>query len=282
MRPNFRQLANEQRWNLVYWGRRLRHRDALPALPAKDAALVARLKRDGAVITSLAELAIPGSAAMLAAGDELHQAIIGRIPADKGGFTIHATAGEIGQHPELIRWGLNERLLAIVENYSGLPAIYRGLTVRRDVAGGDMAETRLLHRDNEDSRILKIIIYLSDVDERGGPFEFIPRDLTPASWRLSFDGSRAADAEMERLVPRDRWVPCTGKRGTAIIADTCSIYHRGRVAESADRQTLFFCYNSALPMSPHYCGPLFDPGALVAACPDLSAAQRAAISPPYE
>jgi hypothetical protein len=275
---DLRQLANEQRWNLLYWNRRRRHHSALPRLPEGDAAIVRRIARDGAAIVSLDALGVPETAAMLAAGDALHRAIAGR-PPKKGGFGIQATPAEIGGAPDLVRWGLDERLLAIAESYIGLPVTYRGLTLRRDIVGGEKVETRLMHRDNEDNRILKIIVYLNDVDARGGPFEFIPRRKTPLPWRIPHEGSRTGDAEMARLVPPDEWVCCTGRRGTAILVDTCRVYHRGRIAETEDRLTLFFCYNSAVPMSPQWCGPLFDHAAFAASHPDLSAAQRAALKP---
>jgi hypothetical protein len=281
MIQNLRQFANEQRWNAIYWDRRRRHRPALPTLTPRDAALVGGLERDGGIVTSLDALGVPGTEAMLAEGDALHRAIAARPPSGKGGFGITAEADEIARHPALLGWGLDERLLAIAENYIGLPVVYRGLTLRRDTAGGAKVETRLLHRDNEDNRILKIIVYLNDVDARGGPFEFISRRLTPASWRLPHEGSRTADDAMARLVPPEQWTCCTGKRGTAVFTDTCRVYHRGRVAETEDRLTLFFCYNSASPMSPQWCAPLFDVAGYLAGNPTLTAAQRAAITPPY-
>ncbi|MBV9522971.1 MAG: 2OG-Fe(II) oxygenase, partial [Alphaproteobacteria bacterium] len=166
--PDLRHLANEQCWNLVYWARRRGYRAALPPIAGRDAALTRRLKREGAVVSSLAELAIPQTARMLAAADALQRDIADRKPS-KGGFGVQAMAAEVDRYPELIGWGLDERLLAIAENYIGLKVAYRGLTVRRDLAGGEKIETRLLHRDNEDNRILKIIVYLNDVDARGGP-----------------------------------------------------------------------------------------------------------------
>jgi hypothetical protein len=278
--PDLRQYANEQRYNLVYWQRRLRHRRLLPPLGTGDRALVRALARDGGVVTSLAALAIPGTAAMVAAADRLMATLSGRPPV-KGGFGVQATPAEIDAYPDLIRWGMDEHLLAIVGNYIGLPVIYRGLTVRRDLVGGEQVETRLFHRDNEDNRIVKIIVYLNDVDEAGGPYEFIPRSVAPASWRIPVSGSRANDEAVSRVVPRSRWVPCSGARGTAVLTDTCRVFHRGRIAKSTDRQALFFCYNSAMPMSPQWCQPLFDRARFLAASPELSPTQRRAISSDY-
>ena len=278
--PDLRQYANEQRYNLLYWQRRLRHRRLLPALRDDERALVKTLARDGGAVTSLAALSVAGTAAMMAEADRLMASLLGRAPV-KGGFGVQATAAEIDAYPALIRWGLDERLLAIVGNYIGVPISYRGLTVRRDIAGGEQVETRLFHRDNEDNRIVKIIVYLNDVDETGGPYEFIPRGVAPASWRIPVSGSRASDEAVSRAVPRSRWVPCDGARGTAIFTDTCRVFHRGRIAQSRDRQALFFCYNSAMPMSPQWCQPLFDRARFLATNPDLSPAQRQAISIEY-
>jgi hypothetical protein len=278
--PDFRQYANELRYNFAYWQYRRRHRRELPDLSAPDRALVHRLLENGGAVTSLDALDLAETAAMLQSADALMASLRGRLPA-KGGFGVQASTAEIDAHPALIRWGLDERLLAIVTNYIGLPVVYRGLTVRRDLAGGDKVETRLFHRDNEDNRIVKIIVYLNDVDETGGAFEFVPIADTPASWRLKADGSRASDEAIARLTSPSRWLPCMGKRGTAVFADTCRIYHRGRIATNADRLALFFCYNSATPISPQWCQPLFDRKRFVAACPDLSPTQTAAISVDY-
>jgi hypothetical protein len=242
--------------------------------------LVRTLARDGGVVTSLAALSVPGTAAMMAAADRLMATLSDRPPV-KGGFGVQATPAEIDAYPDLTRWGLDEHLLAIVGKYIGLPVTYRGLTVRRDLVGGEQVETRLFHRDNEDNRIVKIIVYLNDVDEAGGPYEFIPRSVAPASWRIPVSGSRANDEAVSRAVPRSRWVPCSGARGTAVFTDTCRVFHRGRIARSTDRQALFFCYNSAMPMSPQWCQPLFDRPRFLAASPDLSPAQRRAISTAY-
>ncbi len=276
-----RQYANEQRYNFVYWRRRRRYRPHLPPLNVEDRALVAALAREGGVVSSLDALAFAGTTAMLAAGDALMAAIKDRPAVNKGAFAVQPTADEIGAYPDLIRWGLEERLLAMVTNYIGLPVTYRGLTVRRDFVGGDMIETRLFHRDNEDNRIVKIIVYLNDVGEAGGAYEFIPRTISPASWRIPISDSRASDEAIARLVPRSRWVPCAGRRGTVVLTDTCSVFHRGRIAETEDRQTLFFTYNSTTPISPHWCQPLFDRNRFRASVGDLSPAQIAAISATY-
>ncbi len=173
--------------------------------------------------------------------------------------------------------GLNERLLAIIENYIGLPVQYRGVAVRRDQKGGEQLETRLWHRDGEDKRIVKIIVYLNDVDRGGGAYEFIPRPSAPALWRTAPLGNRIDERTMSRFVPETAWRPCNGPRGTVVFTDTCSVFHRGQVAHSEDRRTLFFAYNSTSPRMPQSCAPMFDRARLLETEKDLSEMQLAAI-----
>jgi hypothetical protein len=270
-----REHLREYRDDFVFWQRRRAQRPSLPRLQERDRPLVESLLRDGACVTSLAALGVADTDRMLAAADRLFAKTEGRAPV-KGGYCSPATTAEIEAHPELIRWGLDERLLSIVGHYLGLRVSYRGLTVRRDLKGGDMLETRLWHRDAEDKRILKIIVYCNDVDRGGGAFEFVPRQAGPPTWRAATPVGRLTDQQMTALVPPSAWRPCSGPRGTVVIADTCSVYHRGQIAEAEDRLALFFCYNSDAPLDPASCTPLFDTGAFVAR-ESLSLAQKAAI-----
>lgn len=271
-----REHLREYRDDVVFWHRRRTQHGLLPSLLPQDRPIVDSLLRDGVCVTSLSALDLDGTAAMVAAAGQLCAGLIERSPV-KGGFCVHANTDEIEAYPDLIRWGLNERLLAIVRHYLQLPVRYRGLTVRRDLKGGAQVETRLWHRDAEDKRIVKVIVYLNDVDRGGGAFEFIPRSFSPPTWRAHRASGRLDERDMEALVPRERWRMCSGPRGTAVIVDTCSVYHRGQVAEVEDRQALFFCYNSNRPLQPMHCAPLFDWRRLGEGVRALTDQQRAAI-----
>jgi hypothetical protein len=212
---------------------------------------------------------------MLRAADALYAALDDRPPG-KGGFLITATAQEIECHPALLQWGLHERLLSIVENYICQPLDYRGLIARRDIVGGDQTETRLWHRDQEDLRIVKIVVYINDVDRGGGGYEYIDRGKL-ATWRLGSNIGRIDDALMMKLVPESFQHVASGPRGTVVFTDTCSVFHRGTIAHTEDRRALFYCYNSKSPRRPHNCEPMFDRNAFALQNPGLTAAQRTAI-----
>jgi hypothetical protein len=267
--------------DISYWRRRRRQFPAHGETLGGDRAIVEALRRSGGYVTSLDALGIPGTREMVAVADEIFRAIADRA-GGKGGFVASAPQEEIDRRPALIRWGLDERLLDIVESYISMSVDYRGLTVRRDIMGGDQLETRLWHRDYEDRKIVKIIVYLNDVDRGGGGYEFIPRTHLPI-WRigpLADASGRIDEPTMRRVVPKSAWHTCSGPRGTVAFSDTCSVYHRGTVAHSEDRHALFFCYNSRTPRSPGDCLPLFDRPRFAEAAADLSARQRAAIGIP--
>jgi hypothetical protein len=249
----------------------------MPVLSTEDQMIVRNLERTGVHVCALDDLRVDGSDTILSICDSLTHPLAG-IPVPDDDYVVSARAEDVIANPRLIRWGLDERLLAIVRTYIGTPISYRGLTVRRDVVGGPLAETRMWHRDSEDNRIVKIIVYLNDIGEDGGPFEFVPVKWTPATWRVPYvNSSRVSDVEMRRLVPPAHWTPCTGARGTVVFVDTCRVFHRGRVAEKEDRRTLFYCYNSRQPISPQWCLPLFDTSAFLTAYPNLSETQRTSI-----
>jgi len=155
-----------------------------------------------------------------------------------------------------IRWPLDTAILAIARAYIGLPVRYRGLAARIDHADGSQLETRMWHLDGEDDRILKAIVYLNDIDESGGPFTLVPRDRLPENF--PYGGARLADEQMDAIVPHHDQVTCVGKRGTVVLVDTCAIFHKGAVPVTGDRKALFYAFNSAFPLRPHYCEPLVD------------------------
>lgn len=197
----------------------------------------------GAAISSLEEMAIPGTEDMLRAAESVSPPTSHPGVGIRKTFVIHAA-----KVPEIvIAWGKSKPILDLVESYIRLPVAYRGVNLRRDLADGTKIETRLWHKDNEDDRIVKMIVYLNQVNS--GSFEYAPK-------KYQVDGGhRISDEDFNRLVPPNDRIRCIGGLGTVIFADTCSIYHRGGVPE-ADRLSLFFAYNSIYPRNPEYCGPL--------------------------
>ncbi|MGE5691683.1 MAG: phytanoyl-CoA dioxygenase family protein [Pseudomonadota bacterium] len=104
------------------------------------------------------------------------------------------------------------------------------------------------HRDYNDRHLLKAFIYLSDVDEEAGPFEYVPRsapggelgDLWP--WRPLGQNYPPQEELAERIAGRTVET-FTGPKGTMIFCNT-SGFHRGGFATGKPRALATFTYSS--------------------------------------
>ena len=234
------------------------HQPTLPQLGELDAKIVAALERDGVYITSLEALGLAGGDDVVrSAGDlatsfatEAHQ------QAAKGEVFNIVPPERVANYPDIFHLGLQDRLLDIAENYIGLPPAYDGVTINYTIADGREVSTRKWHRDWEDRRMLKVAIYLNDVDESCGPFQLIRRHDTMQNDTAGFNYELADDAElMARLGENyvDDIVSCCGPTGTVIFADTARFFHRGKPATARDRMAIFYSYFAHRPRHPFLC-----------------------------
>ena len=244
---------------VVYQRKVKEHAANLPKISAADMAIVDALQREGVFITSLEQLEISSTPLLLNACQHLLPKIQTIFPSCQEQYVIHANSSQLMEYPEIFYWGLEEKLLNIIENYLSLPITCHGVYFRRDLANQIQKKSRLWHLDREDRRMFKIIIYLNDVSEEGGPFQYIPKSLTSmASRALEYDYSYVDDKTMEQVVPSSKWKSCLGAAGTVVLADTASIFHRGKKPLVSDRITIFFDYTSRRPKHPHYCQSFFS------------------------
>jgi hypothetical protein len=251
--------------------RRLRqHAGQLAPLSATHERLVSQLRRDGAIVTTLDELGLSGiddlkaSLATLAA----------RLGAQHGSDRLSRDdVVETGAW----RWGLQSDVLALVEGYLGLPALYCEPEVRRERANGRRDTVRQWHVDPEDHRMFKMIVWLHDVSPAGGAFEWLPRSYTEAATQeLGYVSGFVSDNDMERVMPRRLWCQAPGPRWTAVLGDTRSIFHRAGVPQDKDRYSITFSWTSRWPIKPFPIDP-FSPAQAEAIRHGLSARQRAAL-----
>jgi hypothetical protein len=250
-----------------------RHKSSLPLLDDTERVIVEQLEREGIYITSLAELDIPHSQQLLKAAAPITKELanLSRAPSHLGKHTLMATATQLLQHPEIIYWGLSQRLLKIVESYLGLPVGYGALSFYYSVADGRDAGPRIWHRDKEDWRMIKIAVYLNDVDESGGPYQCVNnatnewlvatlpkyKGLTHTELQQLLNNRSDDDKSDRDKSDRDKsdnWlISCIGKAGTVIFTDTSRCYHRGKPPIDTDRSAIFFHYFSYRPKNPFYC-----------------------------
>jgi Phytanoyl-CoA dioxygenase (PhyH) len=225
----------------------------LPIISPDEANLIETINNEGVGITSLAALGISSSASMFHAAKSLMQQIPSNRTDHKNEFVVHASSQQIMTYPEIFLWGLEKGLINIVETYLGLPVAYHGAYLRRDIANQIEQKSRLWHIDKEDRKVLKIIVYLQDMNEDNGPFQYIPQSLTSSLIQsLKYHNGYIQDATMQKVISPTEYKSCLGSAGTVIFAATGSIFHRGKLPVAADRLAVFFDYTSRLQTQSFY------------------------------
>ncbi len=229
------------------------HAINLPPLSATDLTLVETVKKEGVAIASLEALGIPSALKMFDIAKLLMPKIPGSVSGDKNEYVVHATPGQMVENPEIFLWGLEKRILNIAENYFGLPVAYQGAFYRRDIANLVEHKSRLWHIDTEDRQVFKVIIYLTNVSEDGGPFQYIPRPITEKLVRrLKYKCGYIQDKNMLEVLSPSNYCSCKGVSGTVVFAATGSVFHRGKKPVTSDRFAVFFDYTSRLPKYPFF------------------------------
>jgi hypothetical protein len=214
---------------------RAAYRDRLPSNVALDD-LCQELRSYGVAQHHLRYFGVPYEA-MVAAADRMCAELAAQ-PVEGANFYDDLDDDErMLAEPELFLFALSEPLLDLAERYMGLPVPYFGVAVKREIANGVLEGTRYFHVDPEDENVLKIIVYLNDVDAGTGPFQCLS---APDSAKVG----RARGTELERIVPPSNWVTCLGPRLTANVCDTARCLHRASPPVTTDRYTITFSYAS--------------------------------------
>lgn len=248
--------------DLHYISARQQHTPKLPGLEKGDRLIVDSLKRDGIYITNLAELGLGTTSELLNAAHSLLPTM-GTTQYDISANNLPEIY-TVTDLPSFYNWGKEQRLLNIIENYLSLPVAYHGVHLRKDFANENQFATLLWHRDVEDRRVLKIIVYLSDVEEKHGPFEYVPLAYTSRTQlnyyriqRKIYNTAGIDDETLNKIVPKSAWKSCPGPAGTVILADTRRLLHHGTL-RTEERSTLFFVYTANPPKRPELCTHFWD------------------------
>jgi hypothetical protein len=224
---------------------------------------VARLKRDGIAITSVDELS--GSHSLF---DELQTAVWNyetalakEIEASRANASLQDRAKSyvlalLGPVPTLdpsdifVRFALQLDVLAIANSYFGMLTKLRSYNVWHNFpTHAPPRESQLWHCDPEDRCILKMFVYLTDVDEGAGPLSFAPGTHSLGTVKTAVQSKvfkegrtyvhRSDDTQINEVVPRKQWITAVGSKGTVVFADTRG-YHKGGFAVERER-ILYTC-----------------------------------------
>lgn len=240
-------LPIARQWSEVhYFADRGQHSANLPWLSRDLYELVTELRRNGMARgngTTFLPDEVTASADRFA--DELRQ-------QSSRQSVLKVRPAELAEDLTLFKWGLTPEILDLAEYYLGLPVHYLGVEVKRECADSVVTGTRHWHIDVEDRSGLKILIYLSDVDDSCGPFEYLDFEQTQiARRRLKYVSGYLSPTVMNGVVPQSDRRIVTGPRLTAIFVDTCRVFHRAQPPTGTDRYSMTFAYASQRPYQRH-------------------------------
>jgi hypothetical protein len=147
---------------------------------------------------------------------------------------------ELGLDDPWLRLGTNPRLLDLANAYLEMWSKLEYVDVWYTPAAGEdeRRASQRWHRDFNDRHLLKAFVYLVDVDEQTGPFEYVPRSAPGGEleqlwpWRPLGDNYPPEDEFAAQV--NGRSVTFTAPKGTIIFCNT-SGFHRGGFATGKPR-----------------------------------------------
>ena len=244
---------------------RRRYAQAAPVLDDVQQGVLKRLREEGYASLPLSELApdtgvwqdLEADAARFVAETEAGLA----NEREGGESALRRRAGkeflvrkyswgvELGFDDPWVRLGTNPRLLdlanAYLEMWSKLE--YVDVWYTPPAGADDRRSSQRWHRDFNDRHLLKAFIYLVDVDEETGPFEYVPRSAPGGEldrlwpWKPLGDNYPPEDEFAKQLDGRS--VTFTAPKGTIIFCNT-SGFHRGGFATGKPRALATLTWDS--------------------------------------
>jgi len=234
-----------------------------PTLDPVQQEIVERLRDEGYAVVPFRELVpdmwaeleteaaafINQTEAELARESEGGDTALRRRPGKEFVVRKYAYDVELGPDDPWLRLGLNRRLLDIANTYLGMWAKleYVDVWYTPPDRGADRRSSQRWHRDFNDRRLLKAFLYLGDVDEETGPFEYVPRSAPGGEldhlwpWRPLGDNYPPEEELSTKIA--DRAVSFTAPKGTLIFCNT-SGFHRGGFAIAKPRVLATVTYSS--------------------------------------
>ena len=181
----------------------------------------------------------------------------------KGGEQVRVRAGKefvVRLHSYDVRLGLDDpwfrasashRLLDLANTYLGMWSKLEYVDVWYSVpqpADAERISSQRWHRDYNDQHLLKVFLYLVDVDEAMGPFQYVPGSQPggqfAGAWPWEPLGKNyPTEAELESQIPDSSIRAFTAPKGTLIFCNTAG-FHRGGFSTTSPRVLATATYSS--------------------------------------
>jgi hypothetical protein len=234
-----------------------------PRLDRVQERIVSELQADGYSLLTFSDLfpdgdvwsAVEAQGAQFAAETEAELESGGeglRVRAGKEFVVrLHSYGAELGLDDPWFSLCASHRMLDLANTYLGLWSKLEYVDMWYSVAQpveADRVASQRWHRDFNDKHLLKAFVYLVDVDENTGPFQYVPgsapggRYADAWPWRPLGENYPPED-DLERRIPPEAVRVFTGPKGTLLFCNT-SGFHRGGFATARPRVLATVTYSS--------------------------------------
>lgn len=158
---------------------------------------------------------------------------------------------ELGPNDPWFRFVSSHRLLDVANAYLRMWSKLEYVDVWYSVpqpADGTRISSQRWHRDYNDKHLLKVFLYLVDVDEQMGPFQYVagshPGGPYADAWGWEPLGKNyPTEDELEARVPAEAVQTFTGPAGTLVFCNTAG-FHRGGFSTTNPRVLATATYSS--------------------------------------
>ena len=181
----------------------------------------------------------------------------------KGGEQVRVRAGKefvvrlhsydvtLGLDDPWFRAAASRRLLDLANTYVEMWSKLEYVDVWYSVpqpADAERISSQRWHRDYNDQHLLKVFLYLVDVDESMGPFQYVPGSQPGGpfadAWPWEPLGKNyPTEEELEALIPESSIRAFTAPKGTLIFCNTAG-FHRGGFSTTRPRVLATATYSS--------------------------------------
>jgi len=144
--------------------------------------------------------------------------------------------------PNLYKIMFDEKIIDIVTAYFDCVPALTSVAVRKSfTSDAAPVNNQLFHRDyNSLVKLLKIVIYLNDVDINGGPFTYIEdshKKIFNNWWHYHY----IQDEVMKTIYGEDKIKHLTANFGDLLMADTRG-FHKGLKPKTSERYAMHMCF----------------------------------------
>ncbi len=237
-------------------GRRL-YRQNTNYLSREEESIVSKIKENGIAISHVKDIGLEGFYLLLKNDAEKRLSdshveeqvrsrsdfLLGNKIKSKDYFLIDLIRQESvldAQNP-FIKFSLSPPILNIVNSYLKLFSKFRGSDLKATIPmpeGARNYASQQWHRDPEDKRLVKVFLYLNDVDQSSGPFNYLKYSHDGGRWRELFpmqppSGSIKMPFDVDSKIPKEDVLTCTGPAGTIIFCDTSGLHKGGYSTEKS-------------------------------------------------